>query len=54
MSVPANVAEVLRGLVGDGAVLDAAEVATRSAGVWRPDRLRAAALVRPASTASPS
>ena len=32
-------------------MLDAAEVATRSAGVWRPDRLRAAALVRPASTA---
>ena len=40
----------LRKLVGEGGVLDAAQTATRSAGTWRPDQLRAAALVRPAST----
>ena len=46
--------EELRALVGDNGVLDAAEVATRSAGVWRPDNLKARALVRPASTAEVS
>ena len=51
MSVPANAVESLRRIVGAGAVLDAAEVAARPTGVWRPDKLRAAALVRPASTA---
>ena len=40
----------LRALTGPGAVLDATEVATRSAGVMRPDKLQAAALVRPQST----
>lgn len=42
--------EALRAIVGDGNVLDAAEVAKRSAGVWRPDSLKAAALVRPKTT----
>jgi len=40
----------LRGLIGDAGVLDATEVARRSAGVWRPDNLKAAALARPTST----
>ena len=40
----------MRQLVGDTAVLDAADVATRSAGYLRPDNLQAAALVRPANT----
>ncbi len=42
--------EDLRALLGESGVLDAAETATRSAGVWRPDNLKAAALVRPRST----
>ena len=42
--------ENLRALVGEGGVLDAAETAQRSAGVWRPVNLKAAALVRPRST----
>jgi FAD/FMN-containing dehydrogenase len=42
--------ESLRKLIGEKAVLDAADVATRSAGVWRPDNLQAAALARPANT----
>jgi FAD/FMN-containing dehydrogenase len=42
--------EELRELVGDGGVLEAADVATRSAGAFRPDNLRALALVRPSST----
>lgn len=42
--------EALRAIVGDGNVLDATEVAKRSAGVWRPDSLKAAALVRPKTT----
>ena len=42
--------EALRAIVGDGNVLDANEVAKRSAGVWRPDSLKAAALVRPKTT----
>jgi FAD/FMN-containing dehydrogenase len=41
----------LRALVGDAGVLDAATVATRTAGAFRSDNLQAAALVRPASTA---
>ena len=40
----------LRAIIGDNAVLDAADTATRSAGVWRPDNLQAAALARPATT----
>lgn len=40
----------LRGLIGENAVLDAAATATRSAGVWRPDNLQAAALARPVNT----
>lgn len=40
----------LRDLIGEQAVLDAADTATRSAGVWRPDSLQAAALARPVST----
>lgn len=40
----------LRNIIGDKGVLDAADTATRSAGVWRPDNLQAAALARPAST----
>ncbi|MBK7686165.1 MAG: FAD-binding oxidoreductase [Rhodocyclaceae bacterium] len=42
--------EALRAIVGDNNVLDAAEVAKRSAGAWRPDSLKAAALVRPKTT----
>jgi FAD/FMN-containing dehydrogenase len=45
-----NPVEALRSIVGDSGVLDAAEVATRAAGTWRPDNLKAAALVRPATT----
>ena len=54
MIAAADLVEALRRMVGDGAVLDAAEVATRAAGVWRSDRLAAAALVRPAGTAEVS
>jgi FAD/FMN-containing dehydrogenase len=45
-----NLLESLRSIVGEAGVLDAAAVATRSAGIWRTDTLTAAALVRPAST----
>lgn len=45
-----NVTQALREIVGHEGVLDAAEVATRSAGMLRPDKLQAAALVRPADT----
>lgn len=45
-----NMIEALRSIVGEQGVLAASEVATRSAGAWRPDNLKAAALVRPAST----
>ena len=45
-----NIVESLRSLIGTTAVLDAADTATRSAGVWRPDNLQAAALARPANT----
>jgi len=46
-----DIVKELRALIGEAAVLDATEVAKRSAGVWRPDNLKAAALARPASTA---
>lgn len=42
--------EALRQIVGNAGFLDATEIASRSAGVWRSDNLKAAALVRPAST----
>lgn len=48
-----DIVSELRGLIGagdDGAVLDAAEVGKRSAGVWRPDNLKGAALIRPRTT----
>ena len=45
-----NPVESLRSLIGEKAVLDAADVATRSAGIWRPDNLQAAALARPSNT----
>ncbi|MGB8326102.1 MAG: FAD-binding oxidoreductase [Steroidobacteraceae bacterium] len=45
-----NLTDALRPIVGDQGVLDAAEIATRSAGVWRSDNLKAAALVRPSNT----
>ena len=40
----------LRGLIGDDGVLDAVETGTRAVGVGRPDKLNAAALVRPKTT----
>ncbi|MCP5131285.1 MAG: FAD-binding oxidoreductase [Pseudomonadales bacterium] len=46
-----NTVESLRALIGESAVLDATDTATRSAGVWRGDNLQAAALARPATTA---
>jgi FAD/FMN-containing dehydrogenase len=45
-----NIVGELRALLGDAGVLDADELATRSAGVWRPDNLKAAALARPTDT----
>ena len=48
--MPTPLIESLRALAGADAVLDATELATRSAGVMRPDCLKAAALVRPMST----
>jgi FAD/FMN-containing dehydrogenase len=45
-----DIVKELRALIGEAGVLDATEVAKRSAGVWRPDNLKAAALARPAST----
>lgn len=49
-----NIANELRAIVGDKGVLDAAEVATRCAGAFRTDTLKAIALVRPANTAEVS
>lgn len=49
-----QIVDALRDILGESAVLDAAEVATRSAGIWRADTLRAAALVRPRNTAGVS
>ena len=45
-----NLMETLRALIGPDAVLDAAEVAQRSAGAMRQDHLMAQALVRPRNT----
>ena len=45
-----NIVEELRALVGHNGVMEAADVATRSAGAYRPDNLKAMALVRPANT----
>ena len=45
-----NLLETLRALIGPDAVLDAAEVAQRSAGAMRQDHLVAQALVRPRNT----
>jgi FAD/FMN-containing dehydrogenase len=45
-----DVVDCLRAIVGQNGVLDAAEVATRSAGILRADLLTAQALVRPNST----
>lgn len=42
--------EALRLIVGDAGVLSAADIATRSAGMLRPDTLKAQALVRPTNT----
>ena len=49
-----EIVTTLRGIVGDAGVLDAAELGKRSAGMWRFDTLRGAALVRPTSTAQVS
>jgi FAD/FMN-containing dehydrogenase len=45
-----DIVDSLRSLIGEKAVLDAADTASRSAGVWRPDNLQAAAMARPANT----
>jgi FAD/FMN-containing dehydrogenase len=45
-----DIVNSLRSLIGDSAVLDAADTATRAAGVWRADSLKAAAIARPANT----
>ncbi len=45
-----DIVKELRALIGASGVLDAAEVATRSAGAFRPDTLKAAALARPRTT----
>jgi FAD/FMN-containing dehydrogenase len=42
--------EALRVIVGEAGVLSAADIATRSAGMLRPDTLKAQALVRPTNT----
>lgn len=49
-----NIVNELRALIGTTAVLDAADLATRSAGAFRADNLKAAALARPQSTAEVS
>lgn len=41
----------LRAILGETAVLDPTALSARAAGIWRPQALEAAALVRPASTA---
>jgi FAD/FMN-containing dehydrogenase len=46
-----EIVTALRNIVGESGVLDAAELGKRSAGTWRFDTLRGAALVRPSSTA---
>jgi FAD/FMN-containing dehydrogenase len=45
-----NMIDALRTIVGEAGVLDAADIAKRSAGVLRPDTLKARALVRPKDT----
>lgn len=45
-----DVIESLRAMLGQSGVLDPAEVSARPAGILRPDRLTARALVRPKST----
>jgi FAD/FMN-containing dehydrogenase len=49
-----DIIESLRAIAGETGVLDAAEIAKRSAGVLRPDTLKARALVRPRNTAEVS
>uniref|UniRef100_Q07Q35 FAD linked oxidase domain protein n=1 Tax=Rhodopseudomonas palustris (strain BisA53) TaxID=316055 RepID=Q07Q35_RHOP5 len=46
-----EIVTALRAIVGEAGVLEPAELAKRSAGTYRFDTLRAAALVRPTSTA---
>ena len=46
--------EALRAIAGDAGVLCAADLARRSAGILRPDTLKARALVRPKDTAEVS
>ncbi len=45
-----DIVSELRALIGDKAVLDAADLGTRSAGAFRADNLKAAALARPTTT----
>jgi len=45
-----NVVDELRERLGDDAVLTGEDVASRAAGIWRPDTIRAKAIVRPRST----
>ncbi|MEE4202603.1 MAG: FAD-binding oxidoreductase [Halieaceae bacterium] len=45
-----NIVNDLRQLLGEGAVLDAAEVSERASGIWDPTPQSALALVRPVST----
>jgi FAD/FMN-containing dehydrogenase len=47
---PQDMARELRQLLGEAGVVDAADLATRSAGAFRADNLQAAVLARPAST----
>ena len=49
-----NTVEALRAIAGDAGVLCAADLARRSAGILRPDTLKARALVRPKDTAEVS
>ena len=45
-----EIVAAMRAIVGDSGVLEPAEISKRSAGMWRFDTLRGAALVRPSST----
>jgi FAD/FMN-containing dehydrogenase len=45
-----SITDELRQLLGDAGVVDAADLASRSAGAFRADNLQAAALARPANT----
>jgi len=42
--------EALEGIVGAGGLLTGEDVAARPAGIWRPDRIQARAIVRPRNT----